>query len=176
MASNKLMGKLIQFAFDDGKPPAVQLDAIKDSLNRAGLKPPAEVVLSQVERAPYEEIFDSITTSSREESRAARGLPPEDGQYGVPVDYLPAQGDVPYPGQPQHQTSPAETYGSQPQPEPGEPDQTDHNTRPCRPPRAYDGTGDGGPARQVHHVTGEAALEQAAQLAIESRHKRYPRP
>lgn len=59
-ASNRLMGKLIEFAFDDTKPPDVQLKAIQNSLDRAGLKPPAEVVLSQQETKAYEAVFDSI--------------------------------------------------------------------------------------------------------------------
>jgi hypothetical protein len=59
-ASNRLMGKLIEFAFDDTKPPDVQLKAIQNSLDRAGLKPTAEVVLSQGETKPYETVFDSI--------------------------------------------------------------------------------------------------------------------
>lgn len=60
-ASNRLMGKLIEFAFDDTKPPDVQLKAIQNSLDRAGLKPPAEVVLSQGEQpSPFEQVWDSI--------------------------------------------------------------------------------------------------------------------
>ncbi|STZ58800.1 Uncharacterised protein [Mycolicibacterium tokaiense] len=59
-AQNKLVGKLIQFAFDDTKPPEVQLRAIRDALDRGGLKPPAEVVLSQGESKPYESVFEGI--------------------------------------------------------------------------------------------------------------------
>lgn len=59
-ASNRLMGKLIEFAFDDTKPPDVQLKAIQNSLDRAGLKPPSEVVLAQGEAKPYETVFESI--------------------------------------------------------------------------------------------------------------------
>ena len=54
-ASDRLMGKLIEFAFDDTKPAGVQLDAIKDSLNRAGLKPPEQVELGPIKA--YEEVF-----------------------------------------------------------------------------------------------------------------------
>lgn len=72
MASNRLMGKLIEFAFDDNKPASVQLDAIKDSLNRAGLKPPEQVEVGSIK--PYEEIFADIGTGSREDSRRARGF------------------------------------------------------------------------------------------------------
>ena len=36
-ASNRLMGKLIEFALDDTKPPDTQLKAIQNALDRAGL-------------------------------------------------------------------------------------------------------------------------------------------
>ncbi|MFB1298801.1 hypothetical protein ACAG24_025185 [Mycobacterium sp. pW049] len=64
-ASNRLIGKLIEFAFDDTKPPDVQLKAIQNSLDRAGLKPPAEVVLSQGETKPYETVFEGISVDPR---------------------------------------------------------------------------------------------------------------
>jgi hypothetical protein len=73
MASNRLMGKLVEFAFDDTKPPAVQLDAIKDSLNRAGISKPAQVEVGPIK--PHEEIFDDIAGGvTRADSRRARGL------------------------------------------------------------------------------------------------------
>lgn len=103
MAGNRLMGKLIEFAFDDTKPPDTQLRAIRDSLDRAGLRPPAEVVLSQGEIKPYEELFDDIASGSRAESRRARGLPDtDDDNAGWPADERsqcqpPAQPDSPYP-------------------------------------------------------------------------------
>jgi hypothetical protein len=76
MASNKLMGKLIEFAFDDSKPPDTQLRAIQSALDRAGLRPPAEVVLSQGEPPkPWEEVYEGLTAMSRDESRRARGVP-----------------------------------------------------------------------------------------------------
>ena len=75
-ASNKLMGKLIEVAFDDSKPAAVQLDAIKDALNRAGMKPPTTVEIGPTK--PFEEIFEGIAESTtRAESRRARGLEPD---------------------------------------------------------------------------------------------------
>lgn len=46
----------------------VKLAAIKDALDRAGLKPPAEVVLSQGESKPYETVFDSIGGTAPDES------------------------------------------------------------------------------------------------------------
>jgi hypothetical protein len=101
-ASNRLMRKLIEFAFDDTNPPDVQLKAIQNSLDRAGLKPPAEVVLSQGDKQPYEEVFEYIAGGSRNESRKARGLPPldEPGLAGyesgsATTAYPPAQRDTP---------------------------------------------------------------------------------
>ncbi|WP_139809026.1 hypothetical protein [Mycobacterium avium] len=60
MASNRLVGKLVEIAFDDTRPAAVQLDAIKDSLNRAGLTKPAQVEVGPIK--PFETVFDSITS------------------------------------------------------------------------------------------------------------------
>jgi hypothetical protein len=106
-ASNRLMGKLIQFAFDDTKPPATQLDAIKDSLNRAGLRPPAEVVLSQGDK-PYEEVFEGISSGSRAESRRARGLAGVEANENA-GNAPPTQSNGPYPNPPPNTTSPAES-------------------------------------------------------------------
>jgi hypothetical protein len=39
---------------------AVMLAAVRDALDRAGLKAPSEVVLSQGEPKPYELIFEGI--------------------------------------------------------------------------------------------------------------------
>jgi hypothetical protein len=87
MASNRLMGKLIEFAFDDDKPAHVQLEAIKDSLNRAGLKPREQLEVGPIKQ--YEEIFDDIFTGTRVESRRARGIEDDEAES---IDY---QGDSP---------------------------------------------------------------------------------
>ncbi|MBX9979555.1 MAG: hypothetical protein K2Z76_08260 [Mycobacterium gordonae] len=47
---------------------SVKLAAIKDVLDRGGLKPPAEVVLSQSEAKYYEIVFDSIGGTPPDES------------------------------------------------------------------------------------------------------------
>ncbi|OBI95026.1 hypothetical protein [Mycobacterium asiaticum] len=96
-ASNRLMGKLIEFAFDDTKPPDVQLKAIQNSLDRAGLKPPAEVVLSQGESKPaFETVFDSISAMPLDESSY---LPDDHGLAGGDGESFD-QGDFSYPDQP----------------------------------------------------------------------------
>lgn len=60
MASDRLMGKLIEMAFDDTRPSSVQLEAIKDSLNRAGLKPREQVEIGPL--TAFETVFDDIVS------------------------------------------------------------------------------------------------------------------
>lgn len=72
MASDRLMGKLIDIAYDDTRPAAVQLDAIKDSLNRAGIVKPTQVEVGPIK--PHEEIFDDIATGSRAAYRERSGF------------------------------------------------------------------------------------------------------
>ncbi|BCO56991.1 hypothetical protein MINTM008_23840 [Mycobacterium intracellulare] len=143
---------------------AVKLAAIKDALDRAGLKPPAEVVLSQGEAKPYETVFDSIASGSRTESRRARGLPDtDDNSAGFEV----GEHDTPAPP-----ATAAETHSPPeppPQPRPRQFGREDDEQPPAR------------------HVSGDAAVREArlaneqcgalpAQRAIESGHKRYRRP
>ena len=45
--ADRLMRLLIEFAYDDTKPANVRLAAIKDSLNRAGLRPPTEIAIGE---------------------------------------------------------------------------------------------------------------------------------
>src|SRR4029079_8562013 len=47
----------------------VKLGATNSALDRAGISKPTEVVLSQGDTKPYEEVFDEIAGLSREESR-----------------------------------------------------------------------------------------------------------
>lgn len=108
--SNRMMGKLIEFAFDDTKPPDTQLRAIRDALDRAGLRPPAEVVVSPGEpKQPWEEVFEGLSPMTREESRRARGLPVEDDMQpamGLPENeglLPPTQPDPANPNQPPNQ-------------------------------------------------------------------------
>lgn len=177
--SNRLMGKLIEFAFDDTKPPDTQLRAIQNALDRAGLKPPAEVVISPGEAKPYETVFDSIGTFSREESRAARGyqdeldighsrggqLPGTDNQTPTPP---------PAPAYTEHDPCVENGFLSE-----------DHTLPPPSRPREFDRHPHAQPP--VRHVTGEAAMRMANRAnqqigalppmqELESPHKRYPRP
>lgn len=167
---------------------SVKLTAIRDALDRAGLKAPSEVVLSQGESKPYETVFESIGGDPD-----AAGFPSvasqDRGSAGLDASPAPAYGDYGIGGQAEAGAdgSPytATGYGNAGY-------LADENAEPSSgqaPPRQ-------GAARRVGrdrrhqrppHLTGEAAMRAANeanravgampdQLAIESRHKRYPRP
>ena len=69
-----LMAKQLLWIAINAESEAVKLAAIRDALDRAGLKPPAEVVLSQGENKPYEEVFVGVGGGTRAESRRDRGV------------------------------------------------------------------------------------------------------
>jgi hypothetical protein len=84
-----LMAKELLTIAITAESEAVKLAAIRDALDRGGLRPPAEVVLSQGETKPYEELFQGISTASRAESRRARGVPDaQDNLAGVEGGHL----------------------------------------------------------------------------------------
>ncbi len=150
----------------------VQLAAVKDALDRGGLKAPSEVVLSQGEQKPYEELFDGIFSGSREESRAARGYAGVDSSENAGIHSPPAtaadNGNSEFP-------SSYREYDSRPQAQ--EDTEAYRRDAPPRQPRREPDDRD---RRNQPPVTGEAALRIAAELtrqkAITSPHKRYPRP
>jgi hypothetical protein len=72
-ATDLVAKELIAIALS-GDSDATRVSAIKDLLDRGGLKAPSEVVLSPGNRALYEDVFDDIAGGSRAESRARRGL------------------------------------------------------------------------------------------------------
>lgn len=157
-----------------GDSEAVRLAAIRDALDRAGLKPPSEVVVSQSETKPYEDIFDEISTASRAESRAARGVTEEPDRQTLGYDFDAGKDDDHY----RVDTSPAmddtTDWPHAPPPQPSQPAQRRER-------------GDQAANRPAHpapnrHITGDDALSVAAQLAQAQRaiesggHKRYLRP
>lgn len=165
---------------------SVKLAAIKDSLDRAGLRPPAEVVLSQAEPKPYEQLFEGITTMSREESRRARGVSDasEDiaGLQGAHLHASSQEGATHHSSNPTAQSDPPHTDGhgdSSARRESLNPTayRRDHNTRdvpasgqheassaPDSPmyreaPRRFDRERDAGPP--ARHITGDDAIREA---------------
>lgn len=162
---------------------AVKLNAIKDALDRAGLKAPTQVEIGPTK--PYEEVlsdvFDGISPMTRAESRRARGLSeegdiqPASGLFEEPRDtsgYAPVgDGDSaeqridPPPAMAAHDDSPP--------PPPRQP-------RPRREGRQRQ-------PQPAQHITGEDAIRAANAAnraigalpeprALPSPHKRYPRP
>ena len=164
-ASNRLMGKLIEFAFDDTKPPDTQLKAIQNALDRAGLKPPTEIAVGPP--AAFEEVYEAIAGGTRAESRRARGVLETDAGNAPAT-----QPNGPSPNPPPNTTSPAEsfaTHGHAVEPLGG------YEIRDPRSPAstqtaeaaARDAQQRGEASRRSRHVVGDAAVAVAAQLARE---------
>lgn len=75
-AADRMAKRLLGIALDDDVPPAVALAAVNSALDRAGLRPPDKVDV-EVGVKPYERLAGKvvgIATSTRSESRAARGF------------------------------------------------------------------------------------------------------
>ena len=71
-AADRMARELLKMAVDENVSDAVNLAAIRDALDRAGLSARTAVSV-EVGRRPFEEIFDAISGVSREASRRARG-------------------------------------------------------------------------------------------------------
>jgi hypothetical protein len=189
-ATDRLMGKLIEFAFDDTKPPDTQLRAIRDALDRGGLKPPSEVVLSQGEPKPYEQVFDGIYSGppiqtpsvSRGYDSAGLGQGVEDAETAC----APTQ---PHPEDQTRSTDQAEPreYGHYSASSSWSEGSESFGDEPPRRPRPRESERERRPEPRERHITGDNALRFANRanemnrdmpppLAIESRHKRYRRP
>jgi hypothetical protein len=100
-----------------GQNEGVRLSAIKDALDRGGLKPQTEVAVG-ISNKPWEEIFDDIACGTREDSRRARGYEESpqnlaEELLGNPVEFIGPQGDPRHEGPPTAST-PAPASGPQP--------------------------------------------------------------
>lgn len=75
-AADRMARELLGIATSDEVSDAVKLAAIKDALDRAGLKPPsqAEITLAASGPKPWEQMIAGMATGTRAESRAARGI------------------------------------------------------------------------------------------------------
>ncbi|MDO0975162.1 hypothetical protein [Mycolicibacterium frederiksbergense] len=130
----------------------VKLNAIRDALDRAGLRAPSEVVLSQGEAKPFETVFESIGGDP-----AVAGFPSapigEGISAGVPTSPAPA-----YPGYRDDEQAEAgsdvpgdaDEYGAQPAP-----------TGSPRQPRRRECDRERQPQPGARHITGETAMQVA---------------
>lgn len=73
-AADRMAKELLGIATSSEVSDAVKLAAIKDALDRAGLKPSTSVDVSVGGPAAWEQMVSGLTTTTRAESRAARGL------------------------------------------------------------------------------------------------------
>jgi hypothetical protein len=167
-----------------GDSDAIRVSAIKDILDRGGLKAPSEVVLSPGNRALYEDVFDDISGGSRAESRARRGLDPgEDSGLnrsasGLDVS-LNGQGDRDgddrfEPEQFYSDTGVSDSNVYTPSGGLSGHQRHDFNRRDDRPgPRRF---GREHAAEDAVAAANRANARAVGQRAIESPHKRYPGP
>lgn len=182
---------------------SVKLAAIRDALDRAGLKPPAEVVLSQGDTKPYEELFEDIAGGSRAESRRARGLLNTDddsagfaiGTEGVETQ-PPTQGEAPASSDNGESCARREFRNSTTDPRDGDYQSANVNGQreassaedgKVRRPRPREFARERDAQPPGRHITGEAAMRLANEAnraigalpepqALPSPHKRYRRP
>jgi hypothetical protein len=78
-AADVLVQRLLQFALDGDVADPVALQAIRDALDRAGMKPGIDV---DVTLKPYHSIFEDLESGSR---AAFRGEPEPEPQRALPV-------------------------------------------------------------------------------------------
>lgn len=93
-AADRMAKQLLGIA-ESAESEAVKLAAVRDALDRAGLKPPAQVEVSAKPTEPWEEVMGDIAMSvgrtTRAEHRAARGLPPEEPRALPPMEIVDAE-------------------------------------------------------------------------------------
>ena len=199
-AADRMARNLLGLA-TEADSETVKLGATNSALDRAGLRPPNEVVLSQGNAKPYEEVFDEIAGVSREESRRARGFLEPDAEDRSNASGFDAGWQGSEPSSPSASASRADEAGNAGAEWGGDPtgyeaasasvDERDSDSAgngPPRRPRPSQGDRDRHDQRPAdtrsataHHITGDDALRVAAQLtreqlALESPHKRYKRP
>lgn len=173
---NAGLGKVNALA---GDTDTVKLAAIRVALDRAGLKAPSEVVLSQGEPKAYETVFDSIGGTPGDQTPS---VPPGHGPAGVESHIPPAPAfthESTFAGggaEAGERESPTAEHGQASGP---------HD--PPRQPRPRERDRDRRDQPPSRHITGEAAMRAANRinqmnqdmpppLAITSPHKGYRRP
>lgn len=108
-AADLMAKQLLRMAIDENVADAVKLSAIKDALDRGGLKAPETVVLSPGQQTGFDEIFDDIYSGPRTTGD------PVSTNVSLGIDYRDIQGPV---AQQQDQNHPTQHR-----------DTADHSTR-----------------------------------------------
>jgi hypothetical protein len=119
-AADVLVQRLLGFALDDTVQDAVALQAIRDALDRAGLKPGIDV---DVTLKPYHSIFEDLESGSRSAFRGEpepeprqRELPPADDDAALDVEIVDDDEDAwPLP-EPQPEPYDGSAFDSEPSP------------------------------------------------------------
>lgn len=86
-ASDRMARALLEMA-ESGESEAVKLAAIKDALDRGGLKAPTSVDLSvEAGPKPWEQLVTGMSNATRAESRARRGIEEPTMHYSLPSSH-----------------------------------------------------------------------------------------
>lgn len=149
---------------------AVRVRATEGVLDRVGIGRTTEVEIGPVKPKPYEEIFESIGGGTRAESRARRGVEDHSGTYGYghgsPASGLDASFLPPTEGDPRYAAGPS----------PDGPLDTHPADFPRERRRRRQAQSTDEEALYLARLANERSGSLPAQRAIESRHRRYPRP
>lgn len=181
-AADKMVRRLLELA--EIPENAVALKAVDSALDRTLGKPVQAIAVGAAEPKPYEELFEGISTVSRAESRRARGIsePESYPPASQPLEgHSDASGYADPGGHAQRVTRRwAEADEQRPDAPPATAAESFRHDAPPRGSRQrrFDRERDDQPP--TRHISGDQAYEVAGQLhrqlAIESPHKRYPRP
>lgn len=178
-AADVMVKRLLQLAQIADDP--VALKAVVSALDRTLGKPVQAIAVGAAEPKPYEELFEGISTVSRAESRRARGIsePDEYPPASQPVESGSSSTGYADPGS--HAQRVTSRWAEAEEQRPDFPPATAAEASRRHAPPRQARTGQFDRERQPQPpVTGADALRIAGQLerqkAIESPHKRYPRP
>ena len=112
LAADRMAEKLLGMA-ENAESESVRVRAVESALDRAGVIKPTQIEIGLMEPKPYEEIFEGLSTETREESRRRRGL-----HVSGEAEYSPAYGTA----RPDPDPDPADTYDPSDTYTPGEPE------------------------------------------------------
>lgn len=86
-AADRMARELLKMATDENVSDSVKLAAIRDALDRGGLKAPTQVDVEVGVMKPYERLLAGMADETRAESRARRGIPEPTTHVSLPSAY-----------------------------------------------------------------------------------------